>query len=190
MSVAAVDPGCGFLSLGEAPVACPPSNGAAANGAAANGTAANGAATNGAATNGAHDSADVLPQIERAIVQSHGHPVTLSMPLMLAVNEGKLIVNAPAGKVGADRAEVWLCPTSKLVPVAITRGENKGRSITYHNVVRRWIKIGEWNGAAGTWTVPLSDFQTDVIDQVAVIVQSGTAAAPGPMVAAGKLALR
>ena len=68
--------------------------------------------------------------------------------------------------------------------MTITRGENKGRSITYHNVVRRWIKIGEWNGAAATWTVPVADFKVSAVDQVAVIIQQGTATAPGLMLAA------
>jgi hypothetical protein len=79
---------------------------------------------------------------------------------------------------------------SKAVSVAIARGENKGKSVTYHNVVRRWIKIGEWNGAAASWTVPVSDFQVSTVDQVAVIIQQGTAATPGPMLAAAMTPLQ
>jgi hypothetical protein len=128
-------------------------------------------------------------QIERAIAQSRRLPATLSMPLTLGVHDGTLTVNAPAGK--SEHAEVWLCPLSTIVPVEITRGENKGKSITYHNVVRRWIKMGEWSGSAGAWSLPLSDFQTgNAIDQVAVVLQAGTAAAPGPMLAAGMITLR
>ena len=44
-------------------------------------------------------------------------------------------------------------------------------SITYHNVVRRWIKVGEWNGAQATWSVPIEDFKSDGVDAVAVLVQ-------------------
>ncbi len=129
-------------------------------------------------------------QIERVIVQTRRVPTTLSVPLNLAVGDGKLTVNAPAGKAASERSEVWLCPMSTAVPVTITRGENKGKSITYHNVVRRWIKIGEWNGAAASWTVPVADFQVSAVDQVAVIIQQGTAAAPGPMVAAATVPLQ
>ena len=43
----------------------------------------------------------------------------------------------------------------------ITRGENKGRTITYHNVVRRWVKLGAWNATANRWTVPLRDLAGD-----------------------------
>ncbi len=45
-------------------------------------------------------------------------------------------------------AEVWLFGLIKAATIAIARGENKGRTITYHNVVRRWIKLGDWTGKA------------------------------------------
>jgi hypothetical protein len=128
--------------------------------------------------------------IDRAIAQSRRQSATLSVPLTMAVADGRVTVSAPAGKTGGERGEVWLCPMSRALPVAIDRGENKGRTLTYHNVVRRWIKIGDWTGTAATWTLPVKDFQTDGVDQVAVIVQSGTAAAPGPMLAAALAPLR
>jgi len=135
---------------------------------------------NGAAQALGSDSA----QIERAIGQTRRSASTLSVPIKVAVVDGKLTINVQAGKVPTEKSEVWLCPMSKLVPVTITRGENKGKSITYHNVVRRWIKVGEWNGTAATWTVPVADFKVSAVDQVAVIIQQGTAAAPGLMLAA------
>jgi hypothetical protein len=122
--------------------------------------------------------------INRAIRQSAQQPSVLSVPLTMAVADGKLTITTPASKAGKEQAEVWLCPVVSALPVEIMRGENKGRTITYHNVVRRWIKLGEWNGAPATWTIPVKDFQSERVDEVAVIVQSGTAAAPGPMLAA------
>ncbi len=32
------------------------------------------------------------------------------------------------------------------VPVTIGRGENNGTTITYTNVVRRWVRLGDWVG--------------------------------------------
>ena len=48
----------------------------------------------------------------------------------------------------------------RSIPVAIGRGENSGHTITYTNVVRRWIKLGDWTGKAETFNVPVKDFQT------------------------------
>lgn len=132
-------------------------------------------------------------QIDQAIAKSRRLPETLSLPLSLSVDNGTLLVSVPDGKGAPNQsaqAEVWLCPITHAVPVEITRGENKGKSITYHNVVRRWLKIGEWTGSAATWKVPFSDFRTDAIDEVAVVVQSGNAAAPNAMLAAAMIPLR
>jgi len=129
-----------------------------------------------------------LAQIERAIAQTRRIAAILSIPLSLKVADGKLVINAPAGKI-MEKSEVWLCPLSKAVNVAITRGDNKGKSITYHNVVRRWIKIGEWTGGAASWTVPIADWKVSTVDKVAVIIQEGSAAAPGPMLAAATTSL-
>ena len=72
----------------------------------------------------------------------------------------------------------------------IGRGENRGTTITYTNVVRRWTKIGDWNGKAQTLTVPVKDLQAGDIDSVAVVVQSGGASAPRTMLGAAQVALR
>ena len=71
-----------------------------------------------------------------------------------------MTVNVPAAKDGKGQAEVWLCPITKSVPVAIGRGENSGHTVTYTNVVRRWIKLGDWNGKAESFNVPLKDLQS------------------------------
>ena len=55
-------------------------------------------------------------------------------------------------------AEVWICGLIKAATVAIGRGENRGKTITYHNVARHWVKLGTWTGKAETWSVPTQDF--------------------------------
>ena len=54
-------------------------------------------------------------------------------------------------------AEVWLCPITGKAQVKIGRGENGGHTLTYSNVVRRWVKLGDWNGKAQTFSVPVAD---------------------------------
>jgi hypothetical protein len=66
------------------------------------------------------------------------------------------------------------------VPVAIGRGENRGRTITYHNVVRRWLKLGDWTGHGRDLERPdVRDQGTDDVDAAAVMVQEGTHDKPG-----------
>jgi hypothetical protein len=128
--------------------------------------------------------------IERAIGQSHRNSETLSVPVSLSAADDKVTVNAPAATAPDEHGEVWLCPVSSAIQVKIGRGENEGRTITYHNAVRRWIKLGDWNGTPATWTVPLKDVKTAGVDAIAVLLQSGTAARPGPMLGAAMTSLQ
>jgi hypothetical protein len=125
--------------------------------------------------------------IEHAIAQSRSNAGTLSLPLTLSIADGRLTV-AAARNQGAQ-AEVWLCPLTKSVEVAIGRGENSGHTFTYHNVVRRWVKLGDWNGQAATWSIPVANFKSDGVDAVAVVLQNGVAAAPGAMLGAAMTSL-
>jgi hypothetical protein len=81
-------------------------------------------------------------------------------------------------------AEVWLCPVVKSVEVSIGRGENSGHTFTYHNVVRRWVKLGVWTGKAESWSIPIASFKDSGVNAVAVIVQNGAAGTPGAMLGA------
>jgi hypothetical protein len=81
--------------------------------------------------------------------------------------------------------EVWICAISRAVPIAIGRGENSGREVTYHNVVRNLLKLGDWDGTSGSWTVPLENISHDEgIDAAVVYVQDGSRDKPGPMLGA------
>ena len=122
--------------------------------------------------------------IDRAITQSRSNSATLSLPLTLTIANGQLTVAAPATKSDLAQAEVWLCPITRSIEVQIGRGENSGQTFTYHNVVRRWIKLGDWNGQPATWSIPVAKFKADGVDAVTVVLQSGVASAPGVMLGA------
>lgn len=86
-------------------------------------------------------------------------------------------------------ADVWVCPVIASQTVSIGRGENAGKTVTYTNIVRGWIRLGPWTGGAARYELDLSRIQQDGIDQVVVMVQSGSPGAPGPILGAAKLAL-
>jgi hypothetical protein len=121
--------------------------------------------------------------IEQAIVKSHQNSGILSLPVTLTVGDGRLTVAVAGGGEPHGEAEVWICGVTKAITVAVKRGENQGKTITYHNVARRWIKLDAWNGKEHTWTVPLRDFGEDV-DGAAVMVQNGTLEKPNAMLGA------
>jgi hypothetical protein len=127
--------------------------------------------------------------IERAIAQSRSESASLALGIKASIASDTLTVSVPA-KDDGNPGEIWLCPITKSVPVKIGRGENRGHTVTYTNVVRRWTKLGEWNGKAQTLSVPLKDLQTGEIDSVAVVVQSGAANAPKVMLGVAQVAVR
>jgi len=126
--------------------------------------------------------------IDGAIAQTRKQSGMLALPVTLSVSGEQVSVTVPAAKDSA-KGEIWLCPITKDVPVAIGRGENSGHTITYHNVVRRWVKLGDWTGAARTFKVPMSDITAAGGDAVAVVVQAGTKEAPAGMLGAAVASL-
>lgn len=128
--------------------------------------------------------------IEQAIKQTHADGKVLAVPLAVSIQNGTLSVSAPSGEGDGLTGEVWVCGVVKSVAVAVGRGENNGRTLTYTNVVRRWVKLGTWSGGSQNWTVPIGELKGDGIDAAAVILQSGSADKPGPILGAAVAALR
>lgn len=128
--------------------------------------------------------------IDDAIKRAHKQGHTLLLPVTISSNAEQVQVTVGASKEPSASGEVWLCALTKTVPVQIGRGENRGRTVAYHNVVRRWVKLGQWLGVTKTWMVPASQFEEDGSNAVTVLVQSGTVDKPGPILGAALASLR
>ena len=125
--------------------------------------------------------------IDRAVKHARNHA---RLPVQVAVANGKINVEIAAAKHPGQPAEVWLCPLSKSVPVEIGRGENRGQSVVYTNVVRGWIKLGEWKGEQLVLSKPVSEIRAKGdFDAVAILVQTGKLDAPGNMLGAATASL-
>jgi hypothetical protein len=127
--------------------------------------------------------------IEQAIAQSRRGNGVLSVPVEVEIGPDTVMVTVTAAGE-ARSAQVWLCPVSKTVKVQIGRGENRGRTVTYTNVVRGWIRLGEWTGARATFKLTRRDLQATDADAFAVLVQSGTTERPGVMLGAALAGLQ
>ena len=131
-------------------------------------------------------------KIDTAIDETRKGAV-MSVPVSLTVS-GKQVNVAVAAASGngphAARGEVWICSVSKAVPITIGRGENRGQALTYYNVVRNWLKVGDWNGSAANWTLPLENISRDGVDAAVVYVQDGTRDNPGAMLGATMTSLQ
>jgi hypothetical protein len=126
--------------------------------------------------------------IEHAIAETRKNGATPVLPIAVTLTDGQLTAMIADGK--DTRAEVWLCGLTKAVTIAIGRGENKGRTITYHNVVRRWMKLGDWTGTANSWSIPVQTLKGGNIDEAAVLLQSGTTEKPKAILGAALAAIQ
>jgi hypothetical protein len=123
--------------------------------------------------------------IEGAISDTKKAEGVMSVPVSMTITGKQINVSVAASQDPAvTRGEVWICSVSKAVPIAIERGENRGREITYHNVVRNLLKVGDWTGIPANWTVPLENISREGVDAAAVYVQDGNRDKPGLMLGA------
>ena len=124
--------------------------------------------------------------IESAIDDTKKADGVMSVPVSMTLAGKQINISVVASSKGpaTGHGEVWICSISKAVPITIGRGENRGREITYHNVVRNLLKVGDWNGSPGSWTVPLENISREGVDAAVVYVQDGNRERPGPMLGA------
>jgi hypothetical protein len=128
-------------------------------------------------------------QIDHAISDTAATPGVMSVPVAVTREGKELKVSVPAATDGTS-GEVWICSIARAVPITIGKGENRGREITYHNVVRNWLKVGDWTGKEGHWTVPLENLTRDGVDAAVVYLQDGNRDQPGPMLGAALTTLQ
>ncbi|WP_165933721.1 DUF1223 domain-containing protein [Aquabacter spiritensis] len=129
----------------------------------------------------------------KAMARARDKGSTLGVPVRVSRRDSDLVIEVGALPRGPDNpaftADIWVCPVIARHEVAIGRGENAGKTVTYTNVVRGWHKLGPWRGEAATYVVPVDRVTAAGEDGVVVMVQSGTQAVPGPILGAAKLAL-
>src|SRR6202047_2485816 len=128
-------------------------------------------------------------EIEKAMAQSRQNVAALSVPVHEGARNERVPAPLPNANGDGMEGDVWLCPLSRSITVGIGRGENRGRSITYTNVVRRWVKLGTWSGKSETFTVPIDAIKSAGIDAVAVMVQSGSTDKPGTRLGASSASI-
>jgi hypothetical protein len=123
-------------------------------------------------------------EIDRAIAGEPGKDALL--PVTVATSERDGIVTVQVDGAAEHQAtSVWVLPVRKIQTVEISRGENKGRKVTYANVVRGIVRIGEWRGGTERFEIPLITAQADG-DGYVVLLQSTVKTKPGVIIGATK----
>jgi hypothetical protein len=103
---------------------------------------------------------------------STAYKAQVKVPMTLSANDMELIVDLGAGEAVGE-ATLWLMAIAPTVLVKVEHGENSGRDISYHNVVRKLVPAGMWNGQSAKLTFPRSAIITDDVKMCLAVLQKG-----------------
>lgn len=83
-----------------------------------------------------------------AVVKLIGKHLALERPVRLTLERDgdQLVIRAVAEPPLTEGVEVQLVRYAPQAVVEIARGENAGKTVTYHNIVTEWTKLGDWPG--------------------------------------------
>ncbi len=104
--------------------------------------------------NGANEAA-----IEMAIRTAERRLKDVKVTMSMRAEGDSLLVDIGGAPATSDmrQATVWLAVAKDEETVEITRGENRGETITYTHPVRELIPVGMWKGEPTTLRLPLKD---------------------------------
>lgn len=120
--------------------------------------------------------------IEKAIKAGPAPSVPIDVDMM---GDAIRISVGPAVKDGPRKATLWLALYDRHVKVPVERGENRNRTLSYYNVVRKLRPIAVWRGEPIKVDLPVAEYRDSGTDGCAVLLQQETAEdAPGPIIGA------
>ncbi|RVU20684.1 DUF1223 domain-containing protein [Methylobacterium oryzihabitans] len=122
--------------------------------------------------------------LERSI-HDPGTAASLPVAIRSEVGPDSIAIDIAPSPVPGRRAELWLLPVARTREVAIVRGENRGRTMVYRNVVRGMHHVGPWSGAAAHYEVPRSLLRPGEADSYVLVLQAEHGG-PGRILGAAK----
>jgi hypothetical protein len=123
--------------------------------------------------------------VANAIRKSSG----VQVPIKLDATSSALKISVAEGERPTEPVTLWMVTYTDEATVEIGRGENTGKSVTYHNVVNAITPIGMWNGDALSVDYPLKEVSNSKVDGCVVLLQVGLGqqGLPGPILGAAQL---
>jgi hypothetical protein len=130
--------------------------------------------------NGANEAA-----IEMAMRNAAKRLEDVRVPVNMHAEGDTLVIGIGAAPEKSDQrsATIWLAVAQDDATVSITRGENRGKTLSYYHPVKELTPIGMWEGDAMTLRLPLKDLKTMGGDCLVALLQVENA---GPILGAAQ----
>ncbi len=124
------------------------------------------------------------PQILELLADYKTSARGLTVPIKASLKDGVLDIAIPHGSNTA-KATLWMVYFADQKIVAVERGENRGKSLTYSNIVQDVELIGMMEPDGLKMMLPLGDISRKGSDSCALILQQTTThGTPGPVIGA------
>jgi hypothetical protein len=108
-------------------------------------------------------------------------PVTIDLNVS---DDGMLEISVPPGE-GNREAVMWLVTFVNRAEVEIERGENKGKTVAYTQIVTNRQVLGMWESATGAeMRMPIGELLGEPADGLAVLIQEERNGMPGAILGA------
>ena len=108
-------------------------------------------------------------------------PVTIDLSVG---DDGMLEISVPP-EAGNREAVMWLVTFIDRADVEIERGENKGKTVAYTQIVTNRQVLGMWESATGAeMRMPIGELLEDPANGLAVLIQEERNGMPGPILGA------
>jgi hypothetical protein len=109
----------------------------------------------------------------------------VKVPVSIYADGDTLVIGIGAAPEMSDKrdATVWLVCAKDEETVSITRGENRGKTLSYYHPVRELSPVGMWKGEAMTLKLPLKELKIMGGDYLVALLQVETG---GPILGAAQ----
>ena len=111
-------------------------------------------------------------EIESALAKTGRLLDPVTVPITVRLQNDMVEIETGAAPAGSTyrMGQIFVVCYESSVDVAIRRGENTGRSISYTNVVREWLPAGKWKGEPARFKFKIP--RTESFDAIAVLLQA------------------
>lgn len=118
--------------------------------------------------------------------KAHGGAMAVDVDLSVSKDLIKIKLGGAQNAIKDQTAKIWLVLYNEKETVKIGRGENRGETITYTNVVRDMIPLGSWKGHEATLDIARKSIKSSYkkYDHCVVIVQREDHGRPGEIIGA------
>lgn len=121
--------------------------------------------------------------IDKAISTTNADLRLQRVPIRFWHERNSIIIEAGDAppELKDKKATIWFAVVQKKAKVPVERGDNKGKTLTYTNIVREMMPVGTWNGKAMSLQLARTAVMTPETQACIVLLQEGKA---GPILGA------